>query len=263
MKPQILTFEHLSVRHQDQLLVNELSLTLRQGRTLALIGSSGSGKSLTLAAALELLPAGVQRTNGDIKLNQQTVCGYQLRGTTVASILQNPRSGFNPVRTIGQHARETMLAAGHVMNKNQMKLRIETAFTEVGLENTAQLLRLYPFEMSGGMLQRVMIAFALLSGAPFLFADEPTTDLDMLTQARVLKILERQVQEHQLGLLLVTHDMGVVARLADDVAVIQQGKIIETGRVEKIFWHPEHEATKELIEAHLALYPEISAEAAC
>ncbi|CAM3589680.1 ATP-binding cassette domain-containing protein [Vibrio aerogenes] len=263
MKSQTLTIDRLSVRSQDQTLVNELSLTLRQGQTLALIGSSGSGKSLTLAAALELLPAGVTKTSGTIRLGQQAVSGHQLRGKTVTSVLQNPRSGFNPVRTIGQHAKETMQAAGHIINKQQMNLRIETAFTEVGLENATQLLRLYPFEMSGGMLQRVMIAFALLSGSPFLFADEPTTDLDMLTQAKVLNILERQAQEHQLGLMLVTHDMGVVARLADEVAVIQQGKIIETGRVEKIFWHPEHETTRELIKAHLALYPEIMMEAVC
>ncbi|MEI8633690.1 hypothetical protein P4S72_19600 [Vibrio sp. PP-XX7] len=134
---------------------------------------------------------------------------------------------------------------------------IAEVFIQVGLDHPHQLLRLYPFELSGGMLQRIMIALALLSGAPFCspMNRRPTSIWSL--RPRCYIFLEQQVRQQQRGLLLVTHDMGVVARLADDVAVIEQGKIIETGPVETIFYHPQHPITQDLIQAHLDLYPHL------
>ena len=157
---------------------------------------------------------------------------------------------FNPLHTMHTHARETCLALGKPADDATLTAAIEA----VGLENAARVLKLYPFEMSGGMLQRMMIAMAVLCESPFIIADEPTTDLDVVAQARILDLLESIMQKQAPGMLLVTHDMGVVARLADDVAVMSQGKIVEQGDVETLFNAPKHTVTRSLVSAHLALY---------
>lgn len=231
-------------------LVQGVSLTLRSGRVLALVGGSGSGKSLTCAAALGVLPAGVRQTAGELALNGQAVTPQSLRGRQVATIMQNPRSAFNPLFTMATHARETCRALG----KSLDDAALIATLASVGLEEAERVLGLYPFEMSGGMLQRMMIALAVLSDAPFIIADEPTTDLDALAQARILELLEDQMRQRAPGMLLVTHDMGVVARLADEVAVMENGKIVERGDVQTLFRAPQHPVTQNLVSAHLALY---------
>ena len=227
-------------------LVHGVSLTLQRGRVLALVGGSGSGKSLTCAATLGILPAGVRQTAGEILADGKPVSPCALRGVKIATIMQNPRSAFNPLHTMHTHARETCQAADDAT--------LIAAIEAVGLENAARVLKLYPFEMSGGMLQRMMIAMAVLCESPFIIADEPTTDLDVVAQARILDLLESIMQKQAPGMLLVTHDMGVVARLADDVAVMSHGKIVEQGDVETLFNAPQHPVTRSLVSAHLALY---------
>lgn len=234
----------------DKRLTDNVSLTLNRGRVLALVGGSGSGKSLTCAAALGVLPAGVHQTHGSLQADGQPVSPQALRGLKVATIMQNPRSAFNPLHTMAAHMRETCLALG----KPPEDAALMTALTAVGLESPERVLGLYPFEMSGGMLQRVMIALAVLSEAAFIVADEPTTDLDAVAQARILDLLESIMVTRAPGMLLVTHDMGVVARLADDVAVMDSGQIVEQGSVEALFAAPRHPVTRQLISAHLALY---------
>lgn len=240
--------------HAEQALVHGVSLTLKRGRVLALVGSSGSGKSLTCAAALGVLPSGVRQINGQVLVDGKIVSPDSLRGTQVATVMQNPRSAFNPVHTMATHAKETCLALG----KSASDETIIQAMQAVGLENPHQVLKLYPFEMSGGMLQRMMIALAVLCDAPFIVADEPTTDLDAVAQARILDLLEGLMlnlnKEQAPGMLIVTHDMGVVARMADDVIVMDNGKIVEQGEVEAIFNSPQHAVTRDLVSAHLALY---------
>lgn len=233
-------------------LVDGVSLDIVSGRVLALVGASGSGKSLSCAACLDVLPAGVQRVTGDITLDGKSIDFTSLRGPIVSSIMQNPRSAFNPVMTMKAHARETMRALGLGMDRGNAQ--IVAAFRDVGLDDPERVLDLHPFEMSGGMLQRVMIALALLGDPPFLFADEPTTDLDLVVQKHILDLLENIVKRRGMGVLLVTHDMGVVARLANDVAVIDGGKIIEKAPVEKLFTKPVHPITRNLATAHLSLY---------
>lgn len=247
--PQKIQLEQLSLV-ADRPLVSDVSLTLRRGQVLALLGSSGSGKSLTCAATLGILPPGVRQTAGRVLLDGIPVYGEQLRGATIATIMQNPRSAFNPLHTMATHARETCRALGKPADDATLTAVLEA----VGLEEAQRVLKLYPFEMSGGMLQRMMIAMALLCEAPFIIADEPTTDLDAVAQARILDLLAGVMQNRGPGMLLVTHDMGVVARLADDVAVMDSGCIVEQGDVESLFNAPQHSITRSLVAAHLALY---------
>nr|WP_026358219.1 ABC transporter ATP-binding protein [Aureimonas ureilytica] len=233
-------------------LVDAVDLTLQAGEVLALVGASGSGKSLTCAAALDVLPPGTWREGGTVALEGVARTGAELRGRHVATILQNPRSAFNPVRTMRAHAEETLRALG--VDRARWDGLVASALSDAGLADAERILPLHPFEMSGGMLQRMMIALALLTGAPFLFADEPTTDLDLVVQREILDLLDRLKTSRGLGILLVTHDMGVVARLADRVAVMEAGRIVETGPVMDLFYRPSHPATRRLVHAHLSLY---------
>jgi nickel transport system ATP-binding protein len=237
---------------QHRVLVNDLSLTIDRGRILALVGASGSGKSMTCSAALGVLPPGVTVPCGRVSIDGVPCDASALRGRLVATIMQNPRSAFNPVRTMRDHAMETLRALGKL--NAGAEDRVVLCMQAAGLDNVKSILALHAFEMSGGMLQRMMIALALLSEAPFLFADEPTTDLDLAVQIRVLELLEKLVEERGLGILLVTHDMGVVARLADDVAVLDNGRLVEQAPVMDIFHTPRHEVTRMLVSTHLSLY---------
>ena len=257
---ETLTIEDLRIaaRHgdHDHVLVDGASLTIRRGRILALVGASGCGKSMTCGGAQGVLPPGVRVTAGRVLHDGRPIAPEKLRGHLVATILQNPRSAFNPVLTMADHARETLRAVGKL--DSGWRGRTLEAFATVGLEDGDAVLQLHPFEMSGGMLQRAMIALALLSDAPFLFADEPTTDLDLIVQARILDLLDDLARRRNLGVLMITHDMGVVARLADEVAVMENGRIIETAPTREIFDNPQRAATRELVEAHMALYPEVA-----
>ena len=239
--PQKIQLEQISLA-ADRPLVSDVSFTLRRGQVLALLGSSGCGKSLTCAAALGMLPPGVRQTAGRVLLDGIPVHGEQLRGTTIATIMQNPRSAFNPLQTMAAHARETCRAAGRETNDAVLLAAME----EVGLDNPRALLKRYPFEM--------MVALALLSRAPFIIADEPTTDLDAIAQARILDLLADIVARRGLGLLLVTHDMGVVARLAHHVTVMENGRLVEHCDVNTLFSAPRHPLSQRLLAAHLALY---------
>lgn len=256
-----LAIRHLTVettRHGAALtLVDNVSLEVRRGETLALVGASGCGKSLTCAASLDAAPPGVRRVSGSIAIDGVDCAPADIRGRRVATILQNPRSAFNPVRTMRQHAMEGFVALN--IPPDERDARIRRAMAETGLTDASRILSLHAFEMSGGMLQRMMIALALASEAPFLFADEPTTDLDLIVQRDILDLLARLKHERQLGVLIVTHDMGVVAALADRVAVMDAGRIVETGAVMDMFHRPAHPVTRHLVEAHLALYRHRSA----
>lgn len=235
------------------LLVDDVCLELREGHTLALVGSSGSGKSLTCAGSLEVMAPGVRKLGGTLVHQGQRVEAAAARGRLVSIVMQNPATAFNPVYTMAGHVRETLQTLGRRYRAEEPRVR--TTLEEVGLDSD-RVLGLYPFQMSGGMLQRMMIALALLSEAPFLFADEPTTDLDLLVQEKILTVLESVSRSRGLGVLLITHDLGVVARLAQDVAVIQGGRIVERLGVHQLFENPTHPASQTLVSAHRSLYPE-------
>lgn len=254
--PQTLTIEGLrleTLHHGNPaVLVDGIDLTLRKGEILALVGASGSGKSLTCLGLQDALPPGVRRTGGRVLADGVATEASNLRGRIVATILQAPRSAFNPLLTMRSHMQETLRAAG--IHGDAAERQMRDAIAAVGLADEQGLGGLYPFQMSGGMLQRAMIALAVMSGAAFLMADEPTTDLDTIAQARVLDVIERLVAERGMGCLIVTHDMGVVARLADRTAVMADGRIVEHGLTQALFDAPRHPVTRLLIETHLSLY---------
>ncbi len=231
-------------------LVKGVSLTIEAGSVLALVGASGSGKSLTCSSLFDVLPNQLI-VEGEMRLNGELTSGRELRGRQMACIMQNPSSAFNPVQTMAQHCQESLIAAG-VKAPNVVK----QAMLDAGLEDWQRVLKLYPFQMSGGMLQRMMLALALMSQAPILIADEPTTDLDLVVQKHILTRLKQVVEERDLALLMVTHDLGVVAELADRVAIMHQGELVETTSVHKLFRSPQHPISKTFIQAHLALYEE-------
>ncbi|TGD95879.1 ATP-binding cassette domain-containing protein [Methylobacterium nonmethylotrophicum] len=260
MSARVLRAEGLSVEswrdtragREAVLLVRDVSLEMRVGEVLALVGASGSGKSLACAALLDVLPPGTRRRGGRVLLDGAETEPAPLRGRVVASVLQAPRTAFNPLRTIADHAGETLAVAG---SRGRVgRAAIGRALADVGLGDDPRVPGLYPFQMSGGMLQRAMIALALLSGAPFLVADEPTTDLDLVAQGRILDLLASLVRERGLGLLIVTHDLGVVARLADRVAVMEAGRIVEAGPAAALFADPREPTTRALLAAHRALH---------
>ena len=241
-------------------LVDSLSLTVDAGRVLAIVGESGAGKSMTSLAIMGLLPAGIRRTGGEIIVNDQPTSrldaeGWRkLRSGTVAMILQNPMSAFDPVFTIGSHFHETVVSHEPSCGAGEVRRRAVAALAEVGFSDPRAILNIYPFQMSGGMLQRVMIALALIVNPTFLIADEATTDLDVVSQARILNLLRERSRERHLGMLMITHDLSVAAYLADEVAVMRKGRLVERASVAEIFANPRDPYTAELMEAHGKLY---------
>lgn len=252
MSARSLSVGGLHLAAGGHLLVQGVSFTLRRGRVLGLVGTSGSGKSLTTLALLDLLPPGVRQIAGMVALDDRPADRAALRGKVVGLVQQAPRGGFNPLVTIGRHFLETL--ACDALRGPAARARAEALLREVGFEAPGEILPLYPSQLSGGMLQRVMLALALCRDPDFLLADEPTTDLDLVVQAQLLDLLEGLVARRGLGLLLVTHDVSVIARLADQVAVMEQGSIVEQRPVARLFDDPAHPRTQALLAAHLALY---------
>jgi ABC-type dipeptide/oligopeptide/nickel transport system ATPase component len=240
-------------------LVKGVSFSVGKGEVLGLIGQSGCGKSVTCLSLLGLLPRNLKRTGGEVWLNgtritHEGACDIRShRGRGAAMILQNPMSCFNPIVTIRRHFMETLASHG-LTDSDRGTGRVKDSLAEMGFTNAEEILGLYPFQMSGGMLQRVMIALALSMQAPLLIADEPSTDLDVVSQARILDLLEVLRDRHETGILLVTHDLGVIAALADTVAVMEDGEIVETGPVARVFSKPVYPFTKMLLNSHFALY---------
>jgi nickel transport system ATP-binding protein len=258
-----LSVDHLTLalngKNQTRSLVRDVSLALAPRQILGLIGESGSGKSLTCLAIMDLLPAGIRKISGSIhmagdqleRLKPNVLRG--IRGSRAAMILQNPMSCFDTVFTIHHHFRETLASHDAHRARNHLT-EARQALGQVGFDHPDEILGLYPFQMSGGMLQRVMVALALMMGVSLLIADEPTTDLDVVSQSRILDLLERLRTTHGMAMLLVTHDLSVIARLADHVAVMKEGAVVETGPLERIFNDSRHPYTQGLLKAHLSLY---------
>lgn len=243
----------------ERLLVKEVSFSVNQDEIMGLIGESGCGKSLSCLAVMGLLPNGIRQVSGDICLDGRPLRDLDeaeiraFRGRKAAMILQNPMSCFDSVFTIRHHFKETLASHGFKPREVTAE-RLDAALVEVGFDRPRDILDLYPFQMSGGMLQRVMVALALTMNVSLLIADEPTTDLDVVSQARILDLLAGVRERHGVSILLVTHDLSVIARLADKVAVMQNGEIVESGRVGDIFTQNRHPYTQALMQAHLSLY---------
>lgn len=251
MPVSTLQLKGLCIEGRAGVLVDDVDLQLRRGEVCALVGHSGSGKSLSCLGLLDVLPPGLRRTRGQLLHDGKPLAADQVRGQLASLILQNPRSAFNPVRNMASHAQETLKLRGVV--GSAARTRMDECLDAVGLDDRNRVLQSFAFQLSGGMLQRMMIALALMAESPFLLADEPTSDLDAVSQARFLDLLMKLVQQHRLGVLLVTHDMGVVARCADHVAVMEAGRVVERQTVHGLFDQPASATARTLLEAHQLL----------
>lgn len=229
--------------------VRDVSFSLKKGEVLAIVGESGCGKSVLCKSIMKLLPASAQIKKGNILIHGTDITSYReqdmqkIRGKVFSMIFQDPMTSLNPTIKIGQQIAEAVLVHDKKKTKEQVYQRVIELMELVGIEHPHERYHLYPYNFSGGMRQRSVMAIALASNPDILFADEPTTALDVTIQAQILDLL-REVQE-KLGTatILVSHDLGVVARAADRVAVMYAGKIVEIGTAEEVYYDPRHPYT--------------------
>jgi peptide/nickel transport system ATP-binding protein len=228
--------------------VDGVSFTLEPGRVLGIVGESGSGKSVTCLSMLGLVPKRKTTVTGTAMFKGRDLLAMPdrelrgVRGAEIAMIFQDPMTSLNPVRTVGFQLTEAIRLHGRVPSR-EAETRARDALAAVGIPNPAERMRGYPMELSGGMRQRVMIAMALLNEPDLLIADEPTTALDVTTQAQVLGLLRSLRERTSASIILITHDLGVIADLCDDVLVMYAGRPVEQGEVRDIFRNPQHPYT--------------------
>jgi oligopeptide/dipeptide ABC transporter ATP-binding protein len=235
--------------------VDGVSFSVEKGKTLGIVGESGCGKSVTALSLMGLIPKPPAKiVEGEVLFEGRdltTLTDRELedvRGRQIAMIFQDPMTSLNPTFKIGTQITET-LRRHFDMSKQDARKRAVELLEEVGIPRAAERLDDYPHQFSGGMRQRVMIAIALSCNPKLLIADEPTTALDVTIQAQILDLLERLRQEHEMAMIIITHDMGVVAEASDDVAVMYAGQIVEQASVFELFEHPEHPYTEALLGA--------------
>jgi oligopeptide/dipeptide ABC transporter ATP-binding protein len=232
--------------------VSGVSFDVRPGRTLGVVGESGSGKSVTAMALMRLLPDSARVTAGQVRFGARDLGPLSdrqmqsIRGRGIAMVFQDPMASLNPILTIGWQVMEPlMLQLG--LGRRAARARAQELLSLVRIPSPAEIMRAYPHELSGGMRQRVMIAIALSCGPQLLIADEPTTALDVTTQAQILELLRDLQQRLDMSVLLITHDLGVVAEFADEVLVMYAGRIVERSPVMALFDRPGHPYTEGLL----------------
>jgi oligopeptide/dipeptide ABC transporter ATP-binding protein len=232
--------------------VSGVSFDVRPGRTLGVVGESGSGKSVTAMALMRLLPDSARVTAGQVRFGARDLGPLSdremqsIRGRGIAMVFQDPMASLNPILTIGWQVMEPlMLQLG--LGRRAARARAQELLSLVRIPSPAEIMRAYPHELSGGMRQRVMIAIALSCGPQLLIADEPTTALDVTTQAQILELLRDLQQRLDMSVLLITHDLGVVAEFADEVLVMYAGRIVERSPVVTLFDNPGHPYTEGLL----------------
>lgn len=254
--PKLLTVRDLVVEvpARNTKIIDGISFSVDAGETLGLVGESGCGKSMTCYAVAGMLPRGIARTGGSIEFERDTTKSGRAADPTIAMIFQDPTSSLNPVHTIGRYL-ESALYRHQGLNGNDARLEAMRLLERVGIDRAASRLRAYPHQFSGGMNQRVMIAHALAAKPQLLIADEPTTALDVTMQAQILHLLEELKAETGMALMIVSHDLGVIARLADKAAVMYCGKIIETAPIAELLARPAHPYARALIDCMPSIDP--------
>lgn len=235
--------------------VNGVSFDVFPGETLGIVGESGSGKSVTMMSILGLVPTPpAEVVAGEATLDGVDLLGLserelrKVRGDKIAMIFQDPMTSLNPVMKVGNQIAETMKVHGKAGNRRVSSSRVMRLLEQVGISQPARRAQQYPFEFSGGMRQRAMAAIAMANTPRVLVADEPTTALDVTIQAQVLETLDSIKEETGAALILITHDLGVIAQMADRVAVMYAGRIVETGQVADVFANPRHPYTQGLLD---------------
>jgi oligopeptide/dipeptide ABC transporter ATP-binding protein len=255
MSAPALSVEHLTLAIGDAVAVDDISFSLGPGEVMAIVGESGCGKSITALAIMRLLPPAIRRTGGTIRCGDDDITSISeramqaIRGRRMSMIFQEPQAALDPLATIG-----TQVAEALRQPLSRARSTVRKMLEDVGIADPERRIDQRPFEMSGGMCQRVMIASALISRPTILIADEPTTALDVTVQAQILDLLRKIAVERQTAVVLITHDMGVVADIADRVAVMYAGRLAEAAPAEAIFTAPRHPYTALL----LAAIPRIS-----
>ncbi|MGE0308265.1 MAG: ABC transporter ATP-binding protein [Acidimicrobiia bacterium] len=235
-------------------LVEDVSLTVRAGQTLGLVGESGSGKTMTAMAILGLLPRGITVTSGHAAYGRSDLLSLStkelnaLRGREIGVIFQEPRRSLNPAFTVGEQIAEVVRRHSDATRRQAWQRAVEL-LGMVGIPQPARRARDYPHAFSGGMCQRLMIAASVACEPRLLLADEPTTSLDVTVQAQVLSLLVNLQEQFDLGILFITHDLGVVAEVCHSVSVMYAGQVVEHASVEDIFLHPQHPYTEGLLGA--------------
>ena len=248
----VLQVDALSVTVGDSTLINNITFEIQSGEIFALVGESGSGKSLTSLAVMRLLPEALTVSAGEIKLHQKDLFALpefqmqKVRGKQVAMIFQEPMTSLNPVMKVGEQVAEVLRVHLGLSNK-QARSKVVELFNEVGIPEADARYDWYPHQLSGGQKQRVMIAMALACEPDLLIADEPTTALDVTIQAQVLDLLKKIRDDRGLSILFITHDMGVVNEMADRVAVMKEGEIVEQANKAHFFENPQHPYTQKLL----------------
>ena len=232
--------------------VNGISFNLDKGKVLGIVGESGSGKSVTAYSIMRILVEPGRITGGQILFNGEDIVKYsekqmrRFRGERVSIIFQDPMTSLNPVYTIGNQLREAILLHTD-RNREQANARAMEMLQLVGVNEPEKRLKQYPHELSGGMRQRVMIAMALACEPDILIADEPTTALDVTIQAQILELMQSLQKKMDMAIIMITHDLGVIADMCDEIIVMYAGRICERGTADEIFYNPRHEYTKGLL----------------
>ena len=253
VKP-LLEVRDLRIAFSGNEAVRGISFAIHRGETLGLVGESGSGKSATSLAMLRLLPASAS-ISGSIRLDGEellTLPEAQMRarrGRSMAMIFQEPMTALNPVMTVGRQIAEAVLAHAPKISRKEVRERVLQAMHEVSLPEPQRRMDDYPHQFSGGQRQRVLIAMALVNKPQLLIADEPTTALDVTVQAQILALLKRLRETHGLSMLFISHDLAVVAQVADRVAVMRHGEIVEEAAAGEIFACAKHAYTRNLLAA--------------
>lgn len=258
MSDKLLEVKNLSVEYDTEIstvyAVNGLDLDLNYGETLGLVGETGAGKTTTALSVIQLLPEGIGFvTDGSIKLDGVDMLNAPeekiraMRGSVVSMIFQDPMSALNPVMTVGAQIMEVLKIHHPEQSTAQLEARVDEMMELVGIPAKRKVE--YPHQFSGGMKQRVVITMALLCNPEVLIADEPTTALDVTIQAQVLDIMMNLREKYKMAMILITHDLGVVAETCDRVAIVYAGEIVEIGTVKDVYLHPLHPYTRGLFDS--------------
>ena len=252
----LLRYENLSISfgagRREKFAVNQLNLDIGIGERLALVGESGSGKSISALSLMRLLPPSA-KYSGEAYFSQENLLKIdeeslrKIRGSRITMVFQEPMTSLNPLHTIEQQISEILELHG-LNQESERRARVVELLTEVGIPNPSARLGAYPHQLSGGQRQRVMIAMAVANKPDLLIADEPTTALDVTVQAQILSLLDKLKTKMNMGMLLITHDFGVVADVADHVVVMFRGEIVESGTVSQVLKKPKHPYTKALLD---------------